>query len=85
MPSGDEDEIATGVFRFVTRVAMRALLEWPTFNPLLIRQALAACLELGAYANLVANARLRSNRHSRRRLGAEAFRSFPLRRPIQML
>jgi len=37
MPKGDEEEIATGVFRFVARVAMRALLERPTFNPSFIR------------------------------------------------
>jgi hypothetical protein len=33
MPKGDEEEIATGVFRF----ALVALLERPTFNPSFIR------------------------------------------------
>ena len=40
MPKGDEEETAgrgEGFFRFVARVAMRALLERPTFNPSFIR------------------------------------------------
>ena len=33
MSKGDEEEIATAAFRFFALVAMRALLERPTFHP----------------------------------------------------
>ena len=45
MPKGDEEEIALGgrdFVRFVAPLATRALLERPTFYPLLIRQATAS-------------------------------------------
>jgi hypothetical protein len=99
MPRGDEEEIAVRdeeFVRFLARLATRALLERPTFNPSLIRQqlwlmasvvsnrpALMRELRLGlrTYANLVADARFQSNRPVKHRLGAEASRSSALLRP----
>ncbi|ANW01308.1 hypothetical protein [Bradyrhizobium icense] len=43
MPTGEEEEIAVRdeeFFRFVALLATRALLEWPTLNPSLIRHQL---------------------------------------------
>jgi hypothetical protein len=95
MPRGDEEEIAVRdeeFVRFVARLATRALLEWPTLNPSLIRHqlwlmasvasnrpALMRELRLGlrTYANLIADARIQSSRPVKRRLGAEASRSSP--------
>ena len=101
MPTGDEEEIAVRdeeFVRFVARLATRALLEWPTLNPSLIRHhqlwlmasvvsnrpALMRELRLGlrTYANLIADARIQSSRPVKRRLGAEASRSSPLLRAI---
>jgi hypothetical protein len=93
MPKGDEEEIAgrgEGFFRFVALLAPRALLERPTLNPSLIRdqfRLIASVFSikpiliwrLRAYAIYVANARVRSNRSSRRRLGSEVSRSCPSR------
>jgi len=93
MPKGDEEEIAgrgDGFFRFVALLAPRALLERPTLNPSLIRdqfRLIASVFSikpiliwrLRAYAIYVANARVRSNRSSRRRLGSEVSRSCPSR------
>jgi hypothetical protein len=99
MPRGNEEEIAVRdeeFFRFVALLATRALLEWPTLNPSLIRHqlglmasvasnrpALMRELRLGlrTYANLIADARIQSSRPVKRRLGAEAS-DRPLLRPI---
>src|ERR1700751_1443748 len=59
MPSGDEEEIAAEVFRIVTPATMRALLERTTSYPSLIHQAQDSP-GVGSYANLVADAPLRS-------------------------